>query len=158
MTIDERNKQIMQDTRATPFNKERFINLIRATEGANPEDFSMLTYGWGDNDDGHTCGSPACVLGNYAARQDLHRVFVLESLYLGAYPMIRLNPTLGDATGRRPALSYTDAVICDHFGITMRESDELFAEEGCGGAGNDKNKAVAYLRSFYKRITGEYAP
>lgn len=157
-TLEERNRKIMQDKRTVPFNKERFRNLIRATEEANPENFSMLTYGWGENDDDHACGSPACVLGNYAARGDLHGVFTLEPLYQGAYPMVRLSPSLVGDEYRRSALSYTDAVICDHFGITMRESEELFAEDGCDGAGISRDAAVAYLRAFYKRITGEDVP
>lgn len=117
--------------------EKRFRNLIRATRDASSEHFDMNRYAH------NGCGSPACVLGNYAARRDLQRTINLD--LSGPIEWIKIR----DNTGR--VIWYDSPTILDHFGITFREFIDLFASNGCDSAGKNQDRAVAYLESFLER-------
>src|SRR5688572_21144506 len=52
-------------------NEENFLKLIQAVEEADPREFHMHRFV-------NACGTPACVLGNYAAREDLQSAFRIK--------------------------------------------------------------------------------
>lgn len=133
-TLNQRNKITMNKRRGV-FNVENFKNLIRAVEGAHPDDFTMQTY---SND----CGTPACVLGHYASREDLQSEFKLSRPRVNMMKMVR------NHAGH--ALSYASEEVLTHFGLTPDEAKDLFAEDGCGQADNERDVALQYLRLFLK--------
>ena len=110
-------------------NVERFKNLIRATAEADPKHFNMAFFG--------QCGTPACVLGNYAAREDLQDAFCFED-----------NTVKLCGSGVR--ISYANIAVRDHFGITAEETQRLFASWGCSLA-ETPAEAVGYLQRFLSR-------
>ncbi len=158
--LAERNRIIMAETPSTtPFNKELFKALIKSTVEANPETFDMGEYAvrqFLKNEDGYYdesrpnpfCGSPACILGNFAAREDLQSVMKLRPHNM---PVLVLTET-------DSRVYFEDKEIRDLFGLTLEEANDLFSIDGCGEAKNDKERAVRYLRLFYKEKTGEDAP
>lgn len=131
-------------------NFERLEKLITALEGADPADFDMDTYG-------HRCGTPACVLGHFAARTDLQDIFLLvraTSEWHDGRPLVQT--TYGwscDIDGTE---------VCGYFGISQQQAFELFGpykyefdEDGearvsAGGCGGAKTplQAIAFLRKF----------
>lgn len=122
-------------------NRKAFANLIRSTSEADPEDFNMREYG-------NPCGTPACVLGNYANRTDLQDAFSFEPAQNG-----EVVSTTGDY------VAYGGKLVQKHFGITTYDAAEIFSgESGCAGA-KTPAEAVAFLEAFYaKRIAEEDAP
>ncbi len=81
----------------------------------------------------HSCGSPACALGHYAANT---RGFTLDRAW-GEYC--------------RKGLSFTwDCGAAKEFGLSTSEATELFYYNGCGEAKTAK-QAAKYIRSFVKR-------
>jgi hypothetical protein len=110
------------------------MNVVRALEEAKgPEgDFDMSMFV-------HSCGTPACALGHYAARTDLQSEFQI----------VRDGMKFGDSY--RP--------ISDgypHFGFQIYGPDymsELFLMDGCGGA-KTRAEAAAYIRDFIRRHGG----
>lgn len=87
------------------------------------------------------CGSPACVLGHYAYREDLQDVFRIN----GQYCLLdkQENFTLG----------YDYPQVCEHFGLTPREARMLFSSHGCGVEGGvaKPQTVVNYIRNFVAR-------
>lgn len=118
--------------------EQRLRNCIVALrESPRPDAFSMKRFGWGifdSNPQGYLCGTPACVLGHYAARTDLQDAFVLDAQgYRGS--------------GRYGYTPATWGAECAHFGLTIGECSELFGVVGCGGA-RTTQEAIAYLEAF----------
>lgn len=130
-------------------NRENFRKLIQSTLDADPRDFTMEVYA--------QCGSPACVIGNYAARQDLQSEFRL------------------DAHGRvldvaNELANYWGYKVREHFGISDQDTQDLFAapddsdedEEGnvihkpggCGDA-TTPEEAVHYLTMWMVKRCAE---
>lgn len=118
----------------------RFSNAIRALqESPAPHKFKMDTYGYPSNPESplpreqNECGTPACVLGQYAFRTDLQSAFQLKDGDLSA------------ADGQ--PIHYTSPEIREHFGITYSEAWFLFYQGGCGGAVTPA-QAIKYMRDF----------
>lgn len=117
-------------------NKQNFENLIRANRECHlPDKFDMHTYG-------HPCGTPGCVLGQYAAREDLQSAFKLT----GA-------GRLWSRDGLHSLWS-GDELVAEHFGITWTQALELFGVDGCGRA-QTPEQAAAYIEKFVKENSGE---
>lgn len=93
------------------------------------------------------CGTPACALGHYGARNHLQ-------------PVMRIGET-ETYDEKRPALLYRnnrcvdfiDQKIQNHFGIDEEQSEELFGCDGCGGA-RTPIEAARYIEKFVKRHYG----
>jgi len=138
-------------------NFDRLENLIVALRDAEPRNFCMDSYA--------SCGTPACVLGHYAARTDLQSDFKLA---LGAHgDLVLLNLQTG-----RPD-DYWSLHCQEHFGLSWDETEELFVSaecSGCQGHGCDEclcsgepsslagcggaktpSEAIAYIRAFIDR-------
>jgi hypothetical protein len=128
----------------TKLNRENFRKLIQSTLDADPKNFTMKVYS--------RCGTPACVLGNYAARSDLQSLLTIN---LGPYaPLMLAKPD-----GLHENTAYWSDEVCEHFGINAADAEELFAapsddDEDCdpddyepGGCGDAKTpeEAVHFL-------------
>lgn len=123
----------------TPEHKQRLLNLARAArETRHPFNMEQVVT---------SCGSPGCLFGNYASRQDLQDVF-----YVGTRNDT-LDRTLIRArysdNGR--AANIDDIEVQEHFGLTYDEIIELFEVDGCGNARNDAEKAARYVEQFVAR-------
>ena len=115
-------------------------NIVRALKEA-PADavFDMQRYV-------HVCGTPACALGFYAAREDLQSFLTLRA---------------GDMTYTRPdsdmrpshRACYTDDQLCAHFGLKPKEMFLLFSSRGCDNAAT-REDAIEYLEGFIEAIRG----
>lgn len=136
---------------------KRLDNLVTATKEADADTFDMTRYVYDGNQPGTACGTPACLLGNYAARTDLQRFIKVE---LTSYPR--------DATYRSEyadlkyvrngcLASYMAAPVQKHFGLSQSEAENLFADDGCNDAQTDKAKALRYVRKFVAAKKREYA-
>lgn len=123
---------------------QRLLNVALATrEAIDP--FSMQYFA-------HPCGTPSCALGNYAARTDLQQDFIIGRTELGTkswggrpnewWPQ---HLESGDSDG------VDSEVVCKYFGLTYIEVRELFAQHGCGGASNNKEKAASFIEAFVAR-------
>lgn len=110
-------------------NKERLLNVARACrETKFPDRFNMGTYSW-------ICGTPACAIGNYAARADLQDEFTLDRLG-------NLNRNDGDY--------YGSSSLEEHFGVGRDAAYELFGSRGCGNA-KTAIEAAEYIEAFVAR-------
>lgn len=117
--------------------RARLLNVAKALEDANEvrqlrETFSMHWYT-------HTCGTPMCALGHYAARQDLQSAFKLSG---GGY--------LGSSNGKRLFGGIDSLEVVTHFGLEAGEPIELFSPSGCGNA-KTPLQAAKYIRDFVDR-------
>lgn len=126
----------------------RLKNLIVAVrESPSPELFDMGEYF-------HSCGTPACVLGHYAARIDLQDAFRFGRRMpnlLWSKPWVLAQ----DEKGRWEGIEgIDDARVCDHFGITDTQARELFSMRGCGQA-QKPEEAIAYLERFIRELYPE---
>lgn len=111
-------------------NKPRLLNLIKALqESPAPERFTMDDYV-------HPCGTPACVLGHYAARSDLQ-----DFLTAPRDGWQEVQTTSGER------VPYWDQLVLQHFDIAYSQACELFSTYGCGRA-KTVDEAIAYLRRF----------
>lgn len=112
---------------------QRFGALCRATferGGVN-----MSRYGNG-------CGSPGCLLGNYADRSDLQDEFELSPCRPDDDHRLVRNKLSGCVVGCQ------FAAIQNHFGIDSRDAHDLFSSTGCSEAFTDLVLAVSYVRVF----------
>ena len=110
--------------------KKRLLNAARALrESPNPEKFTMRRYI-------NECGSPACVLGHYAARKDLQRTFGVDTV---ARVLYRRNP--------KEIVGYYSLLVQSHFGISPWEAETLFNTSGCNGA-ITSDEAATYIENF----------
>lgn len=114
------------------------LNLLKVAqalrESNNPGHFTMLRYR-------NECGTPACALGHYAAREDLQDTFCLR---------------LGGASPGRA--NVFNGFFCDHlrvlkhFGLTGPQARQLFSSMGCDRA-RTANDAADYIERFVaKRV------
>lgn len=111
--------------------RANLLQLIKTTHEA--EEFNMGHYSY--------CGTPACILGNYAARTDWPHPFALRTDGTSPYGWISLKTdTLH--------LMWDDEHILGHFGLVTVEADSIFSHWGCDNAGTNKEKAIRYLRKF----------
>lgn len=109
--------------------RERLLNVVRALrEDKDPENFRMYAFS--------RCGTPACALGHYAARDDLQHVFRL-----------RKSGWLGLQGKRSGDIGIDSPAVQEHFGIDFDEADELFGYCGCDGARHPE-EAARYIESF----------
>lgn len=119
-------------------NKERLLNVAKALrESPNPDAFTMETI--------HSCGTPCCALGHYAARTDLQQAFYIDPTKWGF--------RLVGRTEEYDWLRYDGSEVCEHFDITDDDARHLFADEteetraGCGGA-STANEAAEFIERF----------
>lgn len=109
----------------------RYDRLLAAAQAVEesplPEHFTMKDFF-------HRCGTPACVLGHYAAREDLQSEYKLRQTSIGWW-----------ANG----LGTSE----EHFEISLDQWDELFAIDGCDGA-TTPAAAGRYIRDFVARHGG----
>ena len=120
--------------------------LIANRESTTP--FSMHNWTWGLFGGEHTsCNTPACLMGNYAARPDLQDTFLISK---GGSLELRLRPN-------RPLVDYWDVMFTlgHHFDLTAEEVSDLFNGDGCDGARQDRAKAIAYVEDFVARKLAE---
>jgi hypothetical protein len=108
---------------------QRLLNVARALrESPNPDRFTM-------NDWQH-CGTPCCAIGHYAARADLQ-------------DLLQLDRSCG--LERQGSGATVDASeLFAHFGIGIKEWEELFAHDGCGNA-QTAIRAAEYIEAFVAR-------
>lgn len=97
----------------------------------------------------HPCGAPACALGHYAAQ--FPRRFRLKApggdSLLGAVVPTDAAPYSEEYTR---GIGTHNLRTLGEFAISMAESDELFAADGCGRAKKAVD-AAAYIRKFVAR-------
>lgn len=125
--------------------EKRFANtIISLRETRHVHAFRMADYGteetrmtlFGGTKIVDSCGTPFCVLGNYAFRVDLQRSFQLWK---------------GDlCNSDRNHVDYDGPLVMAHFGITAEEAMELFGPEGCGDA-QSPDEAIEYIEAFVAR-------
>lgn len=117
-------------------NAQRLLNVARALrESPNPEMFTMCEYG-------RSCGTPACALGHYAARQDLQNHLALVKKDKETFPVSYLS-----LAKKNYPISYHDRSVLDHFGIDQWQATKLFGSCGCGGA-KTAEAAAEYIERF----------
>jgi len=115
----------------------RLLNVAKACEETPySEMFDMNRYA-------HCRGTPACALGNYAARVDLQSNF----RFTESYGEFKLVDNVSTFDGLFVMVSNTS--ICAHFGITNDEEMCLFEVRGCGDA-QTPQEAADYIRKFVK--------
>jgi hypothetical protein len=96
--------------------KARLEKLITALEGVKPKQFDMTVYA-------HKCGTPACVLGHFAARKDLQKKFKFNhkgDAFSAAVLLVKGGT----------AVYHEDDEVLEYFGITPAQSEYLFGCEG----------------------------
>jgi len=114
--------------------KKRLLNVAKACrETKFPKAFTMSQYTRMEGD--WPCGTPGCALGNYAARRDLQRGFLIDSY--------------GNARDRVCGLGLLPAAE-RHFGLAFGEVHRLFGPNGCGSAKTAK-QAARFIENFVKR-------
>lgn len=96
-------------------NKERLLKVAKALrEAPDPGKFDMGRHV-------HTCGTPSCAFGHYAARRDLQDAFSIDATRVSArlpYQGVHLN----DGT----EACFSDDVVLAHFDLNEEDAGELF--------------------------------
>jgi hypothetical protein len=82
------------------------------------------------------CNSPSCVIGHYEARFLQHRPLTTPLYQAIVDDVLSVN-----------GIRYGIRLIANHFGLTERQSIELFGSRGCGNA-DSPDKAIAYIKRF----------
>lgn len=120
-------------------NAERLLNAARAVrEAPEPKKFGMRTYGHRE------CGTPQCVLGHYAAREDLQQTFRYVHVGRECSPFIQDKQT-------------STAIDCDgpelqaHFDLSPAELRQLFSSIGCDNA-RTPEAAAEYIENFVRSL------
>lgn len=122
-------------------NKERLLNTtVALRESRAPKSFSMEKYM-------HICGTPACVIGNYAARNDLQDFLRLAT----ADERTQSGSSMRYVSSGNPA-DYDSPAVLQHFGLTPAQAEELFGANGCGYA-ETAEEAIAYIERFVEEQT-----
>lgn len=119
-------------------NRKNFEKLLRANREAPADVFNMAQICGTPT----ACGTPACLLGNYALRTDIQHTFKTQA---------ERRLQLLDAEGT--SLWIDDARVCEHFDISRKQAERLFGRDGCNNAGTDLDAALAYVEHFM--ATGE---
>lgn len=88
----------------------------------------------------HSCGTPACALGHWAASRKSKGLKLRDGMVL--YPQ-RFNGSI----------QYAADI---DFDISLKEANELFELDGCGNA-QTAAEAAAYIRKFIARKRAEEA-
>lgn len=115
----------------------RLLNVAKAVrESPNPANFTLQREGRLD-DNGVLL--PCCPWGHYAMRRDLQTEF--ELLPSGFACSTR--------TGNSK-IRYDDPLVQEHFGISQRETGELFGWNGCNNA-KTPEEAAQYFEKFILR-------
>lgn len=118
-------------------NKHALLNVARALrESPAPNRFTMSMFG-------HSCGTPACALGHYAARRDLQHTFQLDS---GAL-------RYADGAG---GVWLNSITVREHFDLTSEQIDTLFDEHGCDNAQTAEQAAL--FIEYFVECNGELEP
>lgn len=116
---------------------DRLEKLITVLQEADPKGFSMERFG-------NACGTPACVLGHYAARRDIQRSFrFLPSD--NPHPEFENNIT----TNKWESVWHDGEEVCSHFGIDSYQAEELFGGDGCNEA-TTPTQAIRFITKFIK--------
>ncbi len=129
-------------------NRENFEKLLKANREAPAELFDMALFCGMPT----PCGTPACLLGNYALRTDLQSTFFVCAAVHTSFRC----PGCLRATGHDETVWVDGNEVCEHFDITQKQAGRLFAEDGCNNARTDRDAAIAYLEHFM--ATGETPP
>jgi hypothetical protein len=117
-------------------NAERLLNVAKALrESPDPDKFTMLHV--------HTCGTPACALGHYAARRDLQEMFQLS-------PTTEVGVLTIGVWGATRSTHGWLTFVAHHFGITDDQAYLLFGGFGCNAA-QTPNAAARYIENFVAR-------
>lgn len=120
-------------------NRKRLLSVARALrESPEAATFSMHVYGRG-------CGTPACALGHYAAREDLQERFQLRSANDRADEWAYVYDRKTGA-----CVAYNSEVVMTHFDIGWFHADALFGVAGCGDAKTAK-QAADYIEWWVAR-------
>jgi len=125
-------------------NSQRLQNVAKAIREGDPEDFRMNIYM-------NNCGTPACALGHYAARTDLQNVFGLSRISDRSLGPVG---TVICLDGSYTIMQTPFTVAAEHFDITITETIELFAGDGCGKNDNElitAKQAITYIEDFIAR-------
>jgi hypothetical protein len=86
------------------------------------------------------CGTPACVLGTYASREDVQKAFRLRKS--------RGSGVLNICNSRNNrCIGFGDPEVLEHFGIEEDEAEELFGAYGCDDAKSEES-AASYIERF----------
>lgn len=122
---------------------QRLLNVALACrESPSPDRFHM------GNDVHHKCGTPACAMGNYAARTDLQDFCSIREINVAGEPFFEM------WIGESRAFCFWDSEEnCSYFGITPTEGYALFYARGCGDA-KTPNQAAEYIERFVARKWG----
>jgi hypothetical protein len=116
-------------------NKERLLNVAKALrESPKPKAFTMVKI--------HTCGTPACALGHYAARRDLQQMFQLS-------PDGTVSEMKIGVWGATRSTQCWLRFVAHHFDVTSREAYHLFGGFGCNNA-QTPNEAAEYIERFVR--------
>jgi hypothetical protein len=127
---------------------ERLLNVARALrEAPDNGNFTMEFYCWSGKE--FDCGTPACAIGHYAARQDLQRLFFIDE-----HGALMVHYPNGDWNIIVSSDPYNPSVPLQHFGITHEEWGELFYIDGCGNAAT-AIEAAEYIEQFVAKKFGE---
>lgn len=141
-------------------NIERLKLTIKAvSESAKPEAFDMDCYmhgahkGFSIDPDPH-CGSPGCLLGHLAAREDLQNFLRLDDDFglVFANQFVEFS-TYDDALDEEVMRSepktatYDDPELCAWFGLNNAQAVALFGPGGCDNA-KTVEEAAQYARAF----------
>lgn len=129
--------------------QQRLLTVAQALREAPKKHFKMSEYA--KMEEGATCGTPACALGHFAARRDLQSFIRIETMQ----EWNEYEEDLGLRYTRNHggySLTYDDERICNYFGISNPEAEELFGAYGCNRATTPK-KAAKYIEQFVKRVS-----
>lgn len=137
-------------------NQKRLMNLIKAVrESPIPEAFTMGCYIRGNRHDtqpdggaipANWCGTPACILGHYAAREDLQKLLRVEKYGDNAYRIVYVR-------NGEPA-EFQDTPIHKHFGISDLQAYRLFSSVGCNEA-QTPAQAITYIEELMHQYNTE---
>lgn len=106
----------------------RLLRAAEITRRANPKEFHMGYFV-------HPCGTPACVLGNYAADPDT------------PFEVRRNEPWHIYSRARSVPVVYDAHEICEHFAISHEDARALFSSTGCDYA-QMPDQAADFIEAF----------
>jgi len=116
---------------------QRLLNVARAIREGSEFDMSSFA---------HTCGTPSCAMGHYAARDDLQDDFIIAKTSPGCHPeWWPMHLETGNSDG------VDSKVLAEYFGLEAYEVCELFGIWGCDHARKDAAKAIAFIEAFVAR-------
>lgn len=134
---------------------KRILNVARSLdESADAKAFTMKCFIRGDHNDPYPnyaekknwCGTPACALGNYAARRDLQKVLTIKKTPYGS---LYLEFSEGK---HKDEIDYENEAVHKYFGVDEDTMYLLFGPNGCNDA---KKPATAskFLKTYVKKHT-----